>query len=131
MLPRREIRVILRVAPWLLSNRRGSMATKLVGKKPEIKKRPSPAAPAPKAQTAPSAMRVTAVHKKVAAARAPAVPKPSKTLAAAEQAQNRAETIQVIRDAKAGKNLVRYSSPEAMYEDLGVCLRILNRDTRE
>jgi hypothetical protein len=31
-----------------------------------------------------------------------------------------AETAQVLRDADAGKNLLHYSSLEAMFEDLGI-----------
>lgn len=96
------------------------MAIKLVAKKPESKKSPSPAVSVPMAPAAPPVSKAATAHKKVAAAKTPVASKPSKTLASAKHAQNRAETIRVIRDAKAGKNLVRYSSVEAMYEDLGI-----------
>ena len=120
MLTKREMRMILRIVKWLLCYRVGAMATKLAIKKPAIKKPASSKVAASKAPAAPAAMKVSAAHKKIAAAKATGGPYATQDTGRHEHARNRAETIQVLRDAEAGKNLVRYSSVEAMYEDLGI-----------
>jgi hypothetical protein len=46
--------------------------------------------------------------------------KPTTEPAASEVPPFDEETLQVLRDADEGRNLLRYPSPEAMYEDLGM-----------
>jgi hypothetical protein len=46
--------------------------------------------------------------------------KPETEPAASEKPPFNEETLQVLRDADEGKNLLRYPSAEAMYEELGM-----------
>jgi hypothetical protein len=46
--------------------------------------------------------------------------KPETEPGASEKPPFNEETLQVLRDADEGKNLLRYPSTEAMYEDLGM-----------
>ena len=46
-------------------------------------------------------------------------PKTSKVLPSKKRAFN-AETVQVLRDAECGKNLIHYASLEEMFQDLGI-----------
>jgi hypothetical protein len=46
--------------------------------------------------------------------------KPKTEPAAPEKPPFNEETLQVLRDADEGKNLLRYPTAEAMYEDLGM-----------
>ncbi len=85
------------------------MATIPVRKSGLKKPAPKKAAPAPKATPAPKAGPVRAARKSVKASK----------LSEAEKPPYNEKTMQVIRDALAGKNLLRYATAEEMFDDFG------------